>query len=308
MFMQNPTFSTIKLADYGSIDLSIPLMTYGAGRPILTLLTGIHGDETSGLFVIEYLLGRLPDFKGQLRVIPSANPVAQALQLRVSPRDDLDLNRIFPGKPDGQYPERIAYQLMKYLSDSDLVVDFHSFALRNPLIAIFPNFGERETRRQSLEYVQAFNPVMIWQLDFEKQPNQAYRGALAPALANAQVPNFAIEMPIVHRLTDEDIERAYQGMINVMARLGMVSGPAPEKGEIPTYQRQEYFSPRSGLFFPLKEIMTEVKKGETIGRIAGIKDFKNLTVKAPLDGMLIQIHERAFATTGSAIFAMGLEV
>lgn len=306
--MKKPSFSTIKLADYGSLNLSIPLLTFGAGRPILTLLTGVHGDETSGMFVFEHLLRNLPDFKGQLRMIPSANPLAQALQLRSSPRDELDLNRIFPGKPDGQYPERIADKLMQVLSDSDLVVDFHSFALRNPLIAIFANYGKKELRKSTLVAIRAFSPEVIWQLDFDMTKDREYRGALAPSLADRNVPNFAVEMPIAYRLTEDDIVQAYRGVLGVMNKLEMLTEHAPKERDMPIYRRQEFFSPQSGLFFPLKPIMTKVTKGEVLGRISRLSDFKDQPVEAPYDGMLLQIHERAFTTTGSAIFAMGLKV
>ena len=122
------------------------------------------------------------------------------------------------------------------------------------------------------------------------------------------VPNFAVEMPTTHLLTEEDIEKTHEGLLSVMGRMGMIPPPDKPDRTIPIYRRQEYFSPLSGIFFPLMDIMTEVKKGDTIGRIASIASFRNRMVKVPFDGMLIQIHERSFVTTGSAIFAMGLDV
>ena len=304
--MKDRTISHLTLADFGSIDLSIPVITYGSGRPILSLLTGVHGNETAGLFVIEQLVRALPDFAGQLRIIPSANPVAQALDLRVSPRDPMDLNRIFPGNADGQLPERIAFQLMKLLSDSDCVIDFHSFDLRNPVVAIFSNSGDEAVRRRSFQCIEAFAPVMIWQLNPERSAGVAYRGALAPALHERDVANFAVEMPHHGRMTQEILDASVDGVRSVMGVLGMTETKlAPPAAPIPIFGREEFFSPHSGLFFPTQDIMTEVRADQVLGRLTSITRFEDMEIRAPFDGTLLQIHGRAFVITGTSIYAMG---
>ena len=304
--MRKPSLSSIRVGNMGCLDVSIPVLTFGSGRPILTLVTGVHGDETAGLFVVEQLIRTLGEFDGQLRVIPSANPVAQAMMLRASPRDDLDLNRIFPGSPNGQLPEIMAYQLVKTLADSDLVIDFHSFALRNPVMAILANTGDAAMTERSLALIRAFQPVVIWQLDIEVGADGSYRGALAPTLHAKGVPNFAVEMPINHRLTMEETTRTVSGIRAVMARLGMLAGGDGELPDVPVFRREEHYAPTSGLFFPLVEMMTSVRQGQAVARISGLTDFQNTEVCAPFDGMLLQIHDRDLVTTGTAVLAMGI--
>ena len=304
--MRKPTISHIHLADFGAIDLAIPVLTYGSGRPTVSLVAGVHGDEVAGLFVFDKLINELPDYKGQLRLIPSANPVAQALSLRASPRDNLDLNRIFPGRADGQLPELIAYRLMKILSDSDLVIDFHSFGLKNPIMAIFADCGEDEVRQKSYEYICAFAPEMIWLLDIGNKLDLSYKGAMAPALAARGVPNFAVEMPANHRMTENDVSVAVEGIKSVMALAGMLPQEKHEPQNPPMYRRADVHVTESGLFYPLKEIMNPIKKGEVIGHLTSIRTFESEKIKAPEDGMLLQIHTRDFVTTGQSLFSMGI--
>ena len=304
--MRKPSISHIHLADFGAIDLAIPVLTYGSGRPTLSLVAGIHGDEVAGLFVIDKLMNELEDFAGQLRLIPSANPVAQALSLRASPRDNLDLNRIFPGRPDGQLPELIAYRLMKILCDSDVVIDFHSFGLKNPIMAIFADCGEEEVRQKSFEYICAFGPEMIWLLDIGNKLDLSYKGAMAPALAARGVPNFAIEMPANHRMTEEHVNFAVEGIKTVMRKAGMLSPIEQDLITPPMYRRSDVHVTESGLFYPLKEIMNPVEKGEVVGHLTSIRTFQSEVIKAPADGMLLQIHTRDFVTTGQSIFSMGI--
>ena len=304
--MRKPSISHIHLADFGAIDLAIPVLTYGSGRPTLSLVAGIHGDEVAGLFVFDKLINELDDFEGQLRLIPSANPVAQALSLRASPRDNLDLNRIFPGRADGQLPELIAYRLMKVLSDSDVVIDFHSFGLKNPIMAIFADCGEDDVRQKSYEYICAFRPEMIWLLDIGNKLDLSYQGAMAPALAARGVPNFAVEMPANHRMTEEDVDEAVEGIMSVMALAGLLPKKETLEKAPPMYRREDVHVTESGLFYPLKEIMSPVEKGEVVGHLTSIRSFQREEIKAPEAGMLLQIHTRDFVTTGQSLFAMGI--
>ena len=132
-----PRISQITIADFGCVELSLPVLTVGDGqRPRLTIVSGIHGDETAGLFVVERFLREVPPFSGTIQVLPSAHPLSQALEMRLTPKEHKDLNRIFPGDPEGELPERIANALLEQLVDSDMVVDLHSFALKNPTMAI----------------------------------------------------------------------------------------------------------------------------------------------------------------------------
>lgn len=304
--MTDPHLSSIALPDLGALDISIPICTFGAGRPVLTLVTGVHGDETAGIFVLDALLRELGDFRGQLRIVPSANPVAQAMDMRASPRDNLDLNRIFPGEAEGQLPERIAAALMRLFADSDLLVDFHSFGLRNPVMAIQARCGSLAVRRRSLEAIRIFGPEMIWVLDVATQGDVKYRGALAPALLELDVPNFAVEMPINYRLDEDHVRTAVAGLRRLMAWLGMLDeDPAPPVPAPPMYRRQAFHAPSSGLFYPLCEIMMPVDEGQLIGEIASIRDFRRRPIRAPRTGFLLQIHDRAFVVSGTAIFAMG---
>jgi predicted deacylase len=68
----------------------------------------------------------LDELQGTLRIVPVANPLAMEADARCSPLDDLDLNRAFPGNPDGSHTERLADALTRYaLGDAGSVIDLH---------------------------------------------------------------------------------------------------------------------------------------------------------------------------------------
>lgn len=80
----------------------------------------IHGNEYIGKYIFDhYPLGKNEYFIWKSII---ANPEAMYLNQRFI---DTDLNRSFPGRLDGNYEERRAYQLSKVLSQFDLIIDWH---------------------------------------------------------------------------------------------------------------------------------------------------------------------------------------
>ncbi|KQP21108.1 succinylglutamate desuccinylase/aspartoacylase family protein [Pseudorhodoferax sp. Leaf265] len=96
----------------------------------LVVLGGVHGDETCGTAAIERVRadlesGRLALRRGELTLVPVANPLARQRQHREGERN---LNRSF--QPDPQPPDyeaRITNLLCPLLARHDVLLDLHSF-------------------------------------------------------------------------------------------------------------------------------------------------------------------------------------
>jgi hypothetical protein len=78
----------------------------------------VHGNETGVLEAFEQLKGENPSVSFFI-----ANKVAMKLGRRYV---DSDLNRVFPGKEDGDHEERLAYSLSRELLRYDHVIDLHT--------------------------------------------------------------------------------------------------------------------------------------------------------------------------------------
>ncbi|NDH62270.1 MAG: deacylase, partial [Alphaproteobacteria bacterium] len=113
---------------YGWIPIPIVRIKNGDGPSVL-LQAGNHGDEWEGQIGLGNLIRSLKpnDIKGRLVILPSANfPAAMAGQ-RTSPIDDGNLNRSFPGDPDGTITQQIAHWIEHALLPGfDYSFDFHS--------------------------------------------------------------------------------------------------------------------------------------------------------------------------------------
>jgi len=94
----------------------------GGDDPEVAILGGIHGDEPCGVTAIERLLDDPPELERAVALV-IANEEAIAADKRYL---DEDLNRAFPGDPDGDTHEtRLAAQLTEEIGDC-LTLSLHS--------------------------------------------------------------------------------------------------------------------------------------------------------------------------------------
>ena len=113
---------------WGSVMIPIAVVANGPGPT--ALFTGAnHGDEYEGPIALQALaLGLDPaTIVGRVIVVPAFNYPAFRAGTRTSPIDRGNLNRSFPGRPDGTVTEKIADFFARTLVPmADLVLDFHS--------------------------------------------------------------------------------------------------------------------------------------------------------------------------------------
>jgi N-alpha-acetyl-L-2,4-diaminobutyrate deacetylase len=115
-------------AAWGSVMIPVTVVKNGTGPT--ALLTGAnHGDEYEGpiaLFELARSL-RADQVTGRVIIVPAMNQPAFAAGTRVSPIDKGNMNRSFPGRPDGTITEKIADYFQRVLLPmADVVLDFHS--------------------------------------------------------------------------------------------------------------------------------------------------------------------------------------
>lgn len=113
---------------WGSILIPICVVRHGEG-PCALFTGGNHGDEYEGPIALQHLAQTLDPAKiaGTVILVPSLNHPAFLAGTRTSPIDQGNMNRAFPGRPDGTPTEKIAdYFQRTLLPMADLVLDFHS--------------------------------------------------------------------------------------------------------------------------------------------------------------------------------------
>ena len=113
---------------WGTLRIPICVARNGKG-PVALITGGNHGDEYEGpLAVVEWCNSvDLDAVGGTVIAAPFMNYPAFLAGKRTSPVDGGNMNRLFPGRPDGTVSEKIAdYFQNTLLPLADCVLDFHS--------------------------------------------------------------------------------------------------------------------------------------------------------------------------------------
>lgn len=298
--------TNIRIGELGVLDLSIPIVRFGSGKPEVLIICGMHGDEASGLILVKKLLENLNLKKGTLSIIPAANPLAQALERRENPEDLKDLNRSFPGNERGRGTStRLAKAISAEAEKNDLIIDLHAFSNRCPTTAVFINHGPRKSIRRSKELIKAFGPELVWKLDLKDKEEVKLSGSLLPILAEQGKLVFGVELPRQHLITDSEIREGVCGLENVLAEMGMVDGKPRTREEIPIFERQQVLTDKAGLFLAGKNLMERVAEGEKVGTLTSLKSLKTENIVSPFAGILTSIANNRLINTGDKIFTVG---
>lgn len=91
--------------------------------PTIVVIGGLHGDEPAG-YLAARELEKWTVTRGKLVLVPDANRVAIEANRRFVGRN---MNRLFPGKPNGDAMEKLAFEIWELTKKSkpDLVLTLH---------------------------------------------------------------------------------------------------------------------------------------------------------------------------------------
>ena len=159
-------FHSTHASAYGFIPIPIVVAKNGEG-PTALFVSGNHGDEYEGQVALCELARtlRAEDIKGRVIILPMANYPAALAGRRVSPIDDANLNRIFPGDPDGSVTQQIAWFIThELIPRADLVCDLHSggSSLMYAPCALMTRFADEARTAKLKEALLAFGAPLAY--------------------------------------------------------------------------------------------------------------------------------------------------
>lgn len=248
----------------------IPVISIkGGAGPTVLVIGGTHGDEFEGPSAIMRLARRLsPDVvSGQLILMPALNAPAVAASSRVSPLDDGNLNRAFPGDADGGPTAMLAHFVETVLLPRcDAVIDLHSggkASFFQPCV-LATRTADRGLYDRNLELARAFGLPLVWVLGANNDNR-----SVNSAAERAGVAMIAAELGGGGGSDPDIAEQAERGLLQCLGHLGVLDAPAAPHGE----QRRieiasplhSLYAPADGLFDRLVRAGQDVEEEQTAG-------------------------------------------
>ena len=306
------------LGGWANVMIPMTVISNGAG-PTVLVLGGNHGDEYQGQIAAMKLARELtPEMiTGRIILIPSLNFPAARSATRLSPLDGMNMNRAFPGQPEGAVTSQIAHYLTTVLFPlSDVIIDIHSGGRSMDFVPcshmhIVP---DKEQRRKMMA------AMLAWNTDFSFLYADIAGSGLLPVEAESQG-KIVVTTELgggegvpasVHRI-------AQSGLRNVLIHVGLLKGVEQTRaslGKTPTIltqalNREDYLlAPESGVFEVCVDLGAPVKRGDTVGFIHHLErpDRAPETIVAQSEGYLITMRAPCLTRQGDCVAVIAKEV
>ena len=203
--------------------------------PTVGVSATIHGDEFEGVMILRDLWRTMQrrDLAGTLCLLPVANPPALGALSRNTPVDQLDLNRNFPGTPDGWLSEQLAATISReFLAGLDYYVDLHAGGT-------FPWVDYCYVLND-----EAFSRAFLSRLLY--QPAQLYQGTAAGVTAGRGTPTCVVEIGGGYQDQAVHTQNGVRGVRNMLRHAGALPGPATARPGQVLLRTMKVMRPRQG--------------------------------------------------------------
>ncbi|BCH28201.1 N-alpha-acetyl diaminobutyric acid deacetylase DoeB [Mesorhizobium sp. L-8-10] len=298
---------------WGSVMIPIAVVKNGNG-PTALLTGGNHGDEYEGPLALFELARTLEaaDVSGTVIIVPAMNYPAFRAGTRTSPIDKGNMNRSFPGRPDGTITEKIAdYFQRELLPRADIVLDFHS---GGRTLDFVPFCAAHILADKALE-ARAFEAVTAFSAPFSMKMLEIDAVGMFDTAAEEMGKVFVTtELGGGGTARAETVRIARRGVLNVLCHAGIAAG-APELQptrwlDMPSGDCFS-FAEDDGMIEPMADLGEMVARGQVIARIHGVArtGTKPCEMRAKMSGMLAARHFPGLVNAGdcAAVVAAVLE-
>lgn len=280
--------------------IHMPIHVFRSENPGPTVLLsgGLHGDEINGIETVR----RLADSKllsqinkGTVIALPIINVYGFIHFSREVP-DGKDVNRSFPGSPDGSLAAIVANHLTeKILPVIDFGIDFHTGGASR---TNYPQIRYSAEDKLGREIADAFKAPFTL-------TSNVIPGSLRGTATELGKSIVVFEGGESLRFDEKAIKSAVRGTKRVLHHFGMID-KSPKAKKVVHFDSTSWLrADASGLFIPTKTSGQRVKEGETIGRINNPYNSYSIKVKSPSKGYIIGHNNIPMVHKGDALFHIG---
>lgn len=290
---------------WGSVMIPISVIANGEG-PTALLTGGNHGDEYEGPIALQELAATLEpqDIRGRVIVLPTMNAPAFAVGRRCSPIDGGNMNRSYPGRPDGTVTQKIAHYIATQLVPAaDIVLDFHSGGRTLDFLpfAAAHVLDDKSQEAACMDAMQAFNaPYSVRMLEIDAV------GMFDTEVETQGKVFVTTELGGAGSSTARSVAIARKGARNLLCHAGILPGE-PELSETVQLDMPDetcfQFAMNAGLIEYLVDLGDTVAEGQPIARIwpADRTGVAPVSCLARRDGILAARHVPGLVKLGDFV-------
>ncbi|WP_404365942.1 succinylglutamate desuccinylase/aspartoacylase family protein [Marinobacter sp.] len=268
--------------------------------PTLCLTAAIHGDELNGIEIVRRVVYDLDPAKLSGRVIgvPIVNVQGFQQGSRYLP-DRRDLNRHFPGSPNGSLADRVAHSLFSdVIRHCDLLVDIHTGSLKRTNL---PQLRADMNHPGVAEFTLGFDAMAVVH-------SSGSQGMLRTAAVEAGIVAVTMEAGESLRIQEEQIKAGVHSLTSLMERQGMISRLFVWGKPEPVYYNSEWIrAGHGGILFSDVSLGERISQGQLLGTVADPITNAQYPIRATSGGRVIGMAVDQVVMAGFAAFHIGSE-
>ncbi|MDJ0938501.1 MAG: succinylglutamate desuccinylase/aspartoacylase family protein [Woeseiaceae bacterium] len=287
---------------FEGVPVSTPVLVMNGAMPgpTLCLTAAVHGDELNGIEMVRRVMHDIDpeDLSGALIGVPIVNVQGFRRGSRYLP-DRRDLNRYFPGNPNGSAAARIANSFFEnVVSHCDALVDLHTGSFER---ANLPQIRADLRNPDVVTLTQGFGSTVI----LHSTPGV---GTLRHAATQAGIPAVTLEAGGPLQLELGEVKHGVKGIETLITSLGMVKRIRLWGDPEPVYYRSTWVRADSGgILLSDVSLGSTVRKGDLLGTITDPMSNARVELRSPYAGRIIGMARNQVVMPGFAAFHVGIQ-
>lgn len=287
---------------FEGVPVSTPvLITNGiAPGPTVCLTAAVHGDELNGIEMVRRVFHDIDPNKlsGALIGVPIVNVQGFRRGSRYLP-DRRDLNRYFPGNPNGSAAARIAHSLFTdVITHCDALIDLHTGSFER---ANLPQLRADLRNPDVVTLTHGFGAMVV----LHSKPTV---GTLRYAATLAGIPALTVEAGGPSQLELYEVKHGVKGIETLLTTLGMTRRIRLWGDPEPVYYRSSWVrADNGGILLSDVSLGSTVRKGDLLGSITDPMNNARSELRSPYSGRIIGMARNQVVMPGFAAFHVGIE-
>ncbi|MFT6957336.1 MAG: aminopeptidase N [Halieaceae bacterium] len=282
-----------------AIDTPVLAVNGAFDGPTLCLTAAIHGDEINGIEMVRRVMYNLDPRKlhGMVVGVPIVNLLGFSRNSRYLP-DRRDLNRYFPGNPDGSMASRIAYAFFNdVVMRCNALVDLHTGSFYRTNIT---QLRVDMTNPKVVKFAALFGDIPVL-----NTPGNS--GSLRAAAVRAGIPTATLEAGEPMRMQVKLVEEGVAAIDTLLDKNGMYPNFSLWAKPSPAFYRSSWVRANaSGILFSQAKLGGDVRAGDVLGEVINPVTNERSEVVSDLNGRILGMALDQFVLPGFAVYHIGI--
>ena len=290
-------------------DMVIQGFRFGKGDPTACILGAIRGNEIQQMYICSQLIRELKELEmngcinagKSILVIPVVNSIGLNLDRRFFGVEDVDINRDFPGRNDGDTTDRIAFEIFDRVKEYTYGIQLTSFYMTGEFV---PHVRMMETGYQNTSLANLFGlPYVV-----VRKPSPLDTKTLNYNWQDEMTAAFSLYTNRNDTIDDESAVQAISAVLRFLTRMGIIRYES-HSGFISHIIMEDdltdVYVSKGGIFRGLVKPGEYVRYGYPIAEIRDTDEgFIKEAIIAPTSGIVFFAHTEALITQGEMAYRL----